>query len=314
MILVFGSVNVDLVARVEAIARPGETVLSPGHERFFGGKGANQAVAAARMLPPGAPPVVFVGAVGMDAFGDECLANLRSEGIDVSSCQIEEASTGCAFISVARDGENAITVASGSNALLQADGLAGEIVGEAGVLVLQMEVPWRESAAVAARVKASQGRTILNFAPARLDIPAKGLERFLAEIDILVLNEHEAEVIGSALGLGPENIAEALAERFALAVVVTLGARGASLCEPGALPALFPAASVDVVDTTGAGDTFVGALASALFEGGSIRDAVERAGLAAALSCTRPGAQGGSPTREEFDDFARRRREGAVHP
>lgn len=308
MILVFGSVNVDLVSRVERIARPGETVLSPGYERHFGGKGANQAVAAARMLAPGAGPVVFCSALGTDAFGQECLENLTAEGIDTTPCQIGEGATGCAFISVDRSGENAITVASGANDRIRADRLDASVLDRATIVVLQMEVPWQENAAVARRMRVAGGRTILNFAPARLDVPADALDRFVADVDVLVLNEHEAETLASGLAIETRDAASALCERFGIVVVVTLGARGAKLCEPGGEVWYAPAEAVEVVDTTGAGDTFVGAFAAALDEGCAAREAVERAGIAASLSCTRAGAQGGSPTRAEHDGFTAARR------
>lgn len=302
MILVFGSVNVDLVASVEAIPRPGETVLAPRYERFFGGKGANQAVAASRMQLPDATPVIFCGAVGADAFGRDCLANLKANGIDITASQTVEDSTGCAFISVDRKGENAITVASGANARLSASCLCDDILTKAGVVVLQMEVPWQENASIAKRVRAAGGRTVLNFAPARTDIPAAELQSFLSDIDLLVLNEFEAEALGSTLGLGSVDTGSQLSERFGTAVVVTLGADGAKLYDPGRKPWHANATKVAVVDTTGAGDTFVGVLAGSMAEGFSTQEAVRRAGIAASLSCSRVGAQGGSPTRVEYEN------------
>lgn len=299
MILVFGSINVDLVARVAHIARPGETVLAPDYRRFFGGKGANQAVAAARMAGP--PAVAFCGAVGADGFGEECLANLKAEGVDVSHvARVASAGTGCAFISVDTGGENAITVAAGANGHVRADLLDDAFLQRIDVAVMQMEVPWRENAALAARLAGGAARIVLNFAPARADIPAQALRAFLSDIDHLVVNEHEAETLAAALGLDIAAPARAIAESLALPVVVTLGREGVALMEPGAPDWSRPAMPVDVVDTTGAGDTFVGVFAAGLAEGLGAREAIVRAGHAASLSCTRPGAQGGMPRRDEL--------------
>ncbi|MFD2239353.1 ribokinase [Aureimonas populi] len=301
MILVFGSINLDLVARVPKIARPGETVLAPGYDRFFGGKGANQAVAAARALAPDAPAIAFCGAVGDDAFGADCIANLAGEGIDVSRIEAVSAGTGCAFITVEHAGENAITVASGANRQIRADGLDDAFLAAVDVAVLQMEVPWEENAALAARARAAGAHVLLNFAPARLDIPIEKLRGFLEEIDTLVVNEHEAETLALGLGLGGGDSGRLLAEDLSLTVIVTLGAEGTRLVQAGQPDWHSPARKVEVVDTTGAGDTFVGVLATGLFEGLPVRRAIERAGLAASLSCTKAGAQAGAPTRAAVD-------------
>lgn len=302
MILVFGSVNVDLVAPVEAIARPGETVLAPGYERFFGGKGANQAVAAARAGEPGRTSVRFCGAVGDDAFGRDCRDNLAREGIDVSLLQTVEAGTGCAFISVERSGENAITVASGANAELVQDTIGDDLLAGLRVLVLQMEVPAAQNARLAARARAAGAHVVLNFAPATGTIARDALHALLEPVDTLVVNEHELRTLLTLLGMPEDGNAQPLAKALGLSVVVTLGAGGVLLAEPGSADWRCPAMAVDVVDTTGAGDTFVGVFACALAEALPLRTALERAGRAASLSCLARGAQSGMPRRSAILD------------
>ena len=302
MILVFGSINIDLVTRVDRIARPGETVLSPDYELFHGGKGGNQAVAAARSAP-GVASVAMCGAIGDDPFGTDARDNLSREGIDISLLQVVDARTGSAFISVDASGENAITVASGANRLLVADRLPDELLDRVGAAVLQMEVPLAENMALAERLHARPASVILNFAPARDDIPAETLRQFLGTVDHLVVNEHEAETLCAALGLGfAGDGGAALADSLGLAVIVTLGAAGVNLHRRGVAPWHRDADQVAVVDTTGAGDTFVGVLASGLDAGLSLEATIVRASAAASLSCTARGAQGGMP---RLTDLAR---------
>ena len=293
MILVFGSINVDLVARVDRIARPGETVLSPGYELFYGGKGANQAVAAARSAPAGSG-VFMCGAIGEDAFGEGCRANLAAEGIDLAWLQVVGAPTGSAFIAVDAAGENAITVASGANRLLDAGRLGEESLDRIRLAVLQMEVPLSENLALARRLKPREAAVILNFAPARDDLPKDALLELLRATDYLVVNEHEAATACRALGL-PEDDCLGLSAFLGVPVIVTLGARGVELHRPGQEAWHCEAAKIEVVDTTGAGDTFVGVLASGLDGGLGIEAAIRRAAHAASLSCTKLGAQGAMP-------------------
>ncbi|WP_029032253.1 PfkB family carbohydrate kinase [Salinarimonas rosea] len=308
MIVVFGSVNVDLVARVSRIPRPGETVLAPTHERHHGGKGANQAIAAARAAD-GAIPVVMAGAVGDDPLGEAARANLAANGVDPSPLETHDAPTGVAFIAVDDEGENAITVASGANALARPDGL-GPLLADAEVLVLQMEVPLAAVAA-AARMGAEAGvRVVLNLAPVPIDPHMPTLDALLAATDVLVLNGHEADALCALVGLpdrdGPSRDA-ALAARCAADVVVTLGAAGARAATRGGESLLVPALPVDPVDTTGAGDAFVGALAAGLAEDLPLADALARAAVAGALACLAFGAQAASPTRAAIEAALRTR-------
>jgi ribokinase len=302
MILVFGSINVDLVARVDHIARPGETVLSPGYEVFHGGKGANQAVAAARSALPGTS-VSMCGAIGKDTFGDGCRVNFATEGIDVSLLQPVDAPTGCAFISVDAQGENAITVASGANHALDASQIDPNALNNVRVAVLQMEVPLVENLRLARRLSSTEAIVILNFAPARADLPRDELNELLGLIDYLVVNEHEAATLHDAL---PRNCEDerTLAEYLGVSVIVTLGAKGVELhaaeqdvwrCEAG---------SVEVIDTTGAGDTFVGILASGLGADWPIRASIKRAAVGASLSCTKLGAQAAMPHLADLNEYS----------
>lgn len=286
MILVFGSINVDLVARVEAIPRPGETVLSPGSTTHFGGKGANQAVAAARA----GAKVQMVGAIGPDAFGATCLANFRKRGVGVDGMQTADLATGVAFITVDRHGENAITVASGANGQLLADKVPQDLLETASVCVLQMEVPVRETLQFAMRAKAVGARVVLNYAPAPARIDPDLLEPLLSMTDVLVLNEHEAATILAMAPRGAGTAAD-LAQVFALEVVQTLGAQGADWLAANGARAHQPAQPVQVVDTTGAGDTFVGALSAALAAGHEMAAALAAATSAAAAACGWLGAQ-----------------------
>jgi ribokinase len=290
MITVFGSINLDLIFNLASIPRPGETVLGPSTRIEPGGKGANQAVAAAR---DGAS-VVMVGAIGPDALGDQAIALLRESGVDLSRVARSIVSTGCASIVVDPHGANAIAVGSGANLLARADQVEDALL--AGTLVLQMEVPPAENAAVIARSRALGGRIILNLAPAA-PLP----EDALRAVDILVVNETEglwlAEHLGCASG------AAALRDRLGgVTVVLTLGENGAEVATRTETWHQ-PAARVTAVDTTAAGDCFVGVLASRLDAGATLRQAVAVASRAAALCCTRAGSQGSLPSRADTEGF-----------
>jgi ribokinase len=209
------------------------------------------------------------------------------------------APTGCAFITVDAAGENAITVASGANADLSASALPDDAVVAGMTLVLQMEVPFAASLEAAKRVRAAGGRVVWNLAPVPGRLTAGDLDTVLAATDVLVVNEHEARAAARLRGLaddGLDALAQALAASGALTCVVTAGARGAIAVEPdGARHAAAPA-PIRPVDTTGAGDTFVGILAAGLDEGRPLREALARACRGASLACMAEGAQTGMPT------------------
>ncbi|WP_416356041.1 ribokinase [Aureimonas phyllosphaerae] len=302
MIVVFGSVNVDLVCKVAAIAKPGETVLAPGYQQLSGGKGANQAVAAARA----GGRVRFVGAVGRDAFGDGEAGTLEREGIDVSALARLDEPTGCAFISVASDGENAITVASGANRAVTAGQLAGTWDTGSTVLVLQMELPFDETVAAAREGRGAGAHVLLNLAPVPQGVDAGRLKDLLRSTDLLIVNEHELDEAATILGLRPgepEETARAVADATDLSVLATLGGAGALLVSREGEATRFQAPRIEPVDTTGAGDTLCGVLATGLDAGLAMPEAIRRAVAAASLACLSFGARSAMPSAGRIDQF-----------
>jgi ribokinase len=296
MIIVFGSINIDLVARVGRLPRAGETVLGPGYDVIPGGKGANQALAARRA----GADVVMVGAVGRDGFADAALAELAAAGIDLSHVSRVDVPTGAAFIAVDAAGENQIIVASGANAAVTAAALDALSPAPRDILMMQWEVPEAEILA-AARWGRDRGlRIMLNRAP------AGPISAELADLlDMVVVNEHEVLALGAGLGVTgePDAVAAVLSERHGLAIAVTLGAAGA-LCWADGIRHESPAYPVEVVDTTAAGDTFCGALASALDRRRGYETAVEFAAAAGSLACTAFGAQPSIPHRSAIEAAA----------
>lgn len=283
-VVVAGSLNLDLVGRAPCIPGPGETVLGDTLARFHGGKGGNQAVAAARL----GARVRFFGAVGRDAAGDELLAGLAAEGIDAAGVVRVEAATGAALITVSGTGENAITVLPGANRAAPGPAAPERAFDGARLLVLQMEIPPATSRAWAEAARARQVPVLLNAAPAGADaLP------LLPLVDLLLVNEGELAQLCALAGRAEAALGPA-------AVVTTLGERGARVRVHGREWAV-PGRAVEVVDSTGAGDTFAGALAAALAAGRPLAAAALEANAAAALSCTRAGARGGMPTRAELD-------------
>jgi ribokinase len=292
MIVIFGSINLDLIFNVPAIPNPGETVLGPSTRIEPGGKGANQAVAAAR---DGAT-VILAGAIGRDALGDAALPLLRQAGVNLDRVRQVEASTGCAAITVDPAGNNAIAVGSGANLSAVASQVEDALFGAAATLVLQMELPPAETAGLIVRARAAGARIVLNLAPAAA-LPQQALQA----VDVLVVNETEA--VWLAAHLGAEATAAALRDRLAgIAVVLTRGGGGADVASREATWHQ-PAEQIVPVDTTAAGDCFVGVLAHRLDRGETLRSAVQRASIAAALCCTRHGSQGSIPTQAETDAF-----------
>ncbi|NKC33070.1 PfkB family carbohydrate kinase [Falsiroseomonas selenitidurans] len=288
-ILVFGSVNADLVFSVPRLPAPGETVLGKGFAQFPGGKGANQAVAAAR---DGAA-VAFAGCVGRDGLAGAATAALREAGVDLARLAEVAAPTGCASICVDAEGRNQIAVAPGANALARAAQVEDAALTPATILLLQMEVPAAEIALLVQRAAARFTRCILNLAPPG-DLPAD----LLRALHLLVLNEHEAVVLARRLGCTPD--AAALRLAAGCDVAVTRGAAGAEAATAAGL-ATTPAFPVRPIDTTGAGDTWCGVLAAGLARGMPMADAMRRAAAAAALACTRPGAAAAMPWAAETD-------------
>jgi ribokinase len=262
-ITVVGSINLDLVARCERLPRPGETVTGASFARYPGGKGANQAVAAARL----GAEVVMVGAVGEDPFAEEALAGLEAEGISLNLERYDE--TGVALILVDDDGETEIVVAPGANALLTPTVIQGAVL-------CQLEIPVE----VVSLIADTAEMFFLNAAPA-IELPANVVE----QSDLVVVNRYELD----ALPVTPTLTA------------LTLGAEGAILLEEGAEIARATPPTVDAVDGTAAGDSFTACLVVSLLEGRDQEEALRRACAAGALAASRPGAQPSLPTAAEVD-------------
>jgi ribokinase len=271
-IAVVGSINLDLVARCERLPRAGETLTDATFERIPGGKGANQALAAARL----GADVAMVGAVGDDPFAEEALALLAAGGVDLGGVRRVAEPTGVALIVVGEDGENQIVVAPGANAAVRAaDGLE-----QADAVLCQLEIPVATVAEAAGRARF----TCLNAAPAR-ELP----DGLLDDVDLLVVNRYEQEAVGRFDGL----------------TALTLGAEGAVLLERGEEVARARPPAVEAVDGTAAGDAFTACLLVSLLEGREHEKALARACAAGALAASRPGAQPSLPTAAEVDGILR---------
>jgi ribokinase len=304
-IVVAGSLNMDLSVRVGHIPAAGETILGGDLLESPGGKGANQAYAAAK-LAAGAK-VVMLGCVGEDDFGREMLRNLENAGCDVAHACHVPGPSGVALIVVSAEGENAIVVASGANSLFtvaMAEAVAPVLDG-ADALLLQLEIPLESVKKFAEEARARGVRVILDPAP----VPPAGVpEEILKWADIITPNETEAAALTGIRDrkVTPE-VAGLMAEQLAGisggAVILKLGARGSLIHQHGQ-STFVPAPKVDAVDTTAAGDVFNGGLAVALSEGLSLPDACWFATRAAALSVTRKGAQLSAPSRREVDEFS----------
>jgi ribokinase len=294
MIVVFGSINLDIVTRVERIPGPGETALGGDYATSPGGKGANQALAARRA----GAKVALVGAIGRDEFAGQALALIKADHVDLSATRVVAAPTGAAFIAVDGRGENAIVVASGANAHASVTQLEAVAIGPDDILVLQRETPDAEVEAAALYARSKGARVILNLAPA-----GPPSEKLLGALNFLIVNEHEALTLGKALRLlthEPQQVAAHVDKALGLTTIVTLGPAGAVGYSKGTRIAA-PAPQVTVVDTTGAGDTFVGAFAAGLGRGLSIELAMRRGLAAGSLACTKPGAQPSMPYEAEID-------------
>jgi len=285
MIVVLGSINVDMFFALDRLPGRGETVLAPAMTVRPGGKGANQAAAAARA----GAPTLFLGCVGEDAAGGEVLVALAETGCDISRVLKVPGMTGTAIVMVETGGENQIVVASGANLSTSADLLDDALLGPDATLVCQMEIPTAQTAAALRRAKVAGARTVLNLAPARPIPPAA-----LADVDVLVVNEIEAATLESEAGT-PLGLARTLAVRRGLTCIVTLGREGAVAVEADGAAWSVGSLPIEAVDTVGAGDAFVGVLAATLDGGASLPDALRRASVAAGLACTAEGAMPSLP-------------------
>ncbi|AWO81478.1 MULTISPECIES: ribokinase [Serratia] len=302
-LVVLGSINADHILNIEQFPHPGETVIGKQYKVAFGGKGANQAVAAGRS----GAEIAFIACVGADDIGERIRRQLASDRIDTQPIEaIADSTTGVALIFVNAEGENVIGIDAGANAAVTPDYLARyqQKVIDADALLMQLESPLETVIAAARLAKQHQTQVILNPAPAR-ELP----DELLAMIDIITPNETEAQRL---TGIAVDNdddaarAAQALHDKGIATVIITLGSRGVWLSENGngnGSGKRVPGFKVQAVDTIAAGDTFNGALVTALLEGKVMADAVRFAHAAAAIAVTRPGAQPSVPWREEIDAF-----------
>jgi ribokinase len=286
MLIVPGSINADLLFKVERLPLPGETVLCPGYAMAPGGKGANQAAAAAKA----GAGVAFVGKVGDDAYGPVVRGMLEAAGVDCARLAVSPRPTAIAVIGVDARGENAIIVGSGANLDVRADQVPDELLAPGATVLCQNEIRPEETWKALRRARARGARAILNLAPAG-EVPPE----VLGDLDVLIVNELEAEALAGGGG-EPEALARDLARRHGLACVLTLGSKGAVAATPGEAFRT-RALRIDPVDTTGAGDTFSGVLAAWLDRGAALPEALAAASVAAALACEQVGAQTAQPTR-----------------
>lgn len=289
-VVVVGSINADLTTNVERHPHPGETLMGTGGTVSAGGKGANQAVAAALL----GADVTMVGAVGKDPMAEDALTHLRASGADMSAVAAVDGPTGLAVITVSADGENTIIVVPGANATVDAeyvDQHAG-LIADAEILLLQGEIP---ASGFERAVDLATGRVVVNLAPV---VPV-GVEQ-LKKADPLMVNEHEGALVLGLLGVPteethPKSLVTALLEQGFPTVVMTIGADGAVVGDENGLTEI-PTPAIDAVDTTGAGDAFAGAFVAKLAEGQSMVDAARLAARVGAFAATRPGAQASYPT------------------
>ena len=298
-VFVVGSINQDFVLKVQRRPEPGETVTGAELTLFPGGKGANQAIAAARL----GAEVAMLGRVGEDPFGGELVENLRNNGVNTSRVEaVTGAPTGSAFITLTPDGENAIVVSPGANRRFGSGEVeaASKDLREARLLLAKLEVGIDAVETAARIVNGNGGRFLLNLAP-----PREVSGELLRLSDPLVVNEHEAAFLLGEDTRDPEESADKLLDLGPPSAIVTLGGAGAILATENS-SRHFPAPEVQVVDTTGAGDAFTGALAAKLAEGALLEEAVTYAGLAGAVAVMREGAQGSLPTPEDVEKLSTR--------
>ena len=295
MIVVFGSINIDLVIQVDGLPRSGETVLSDAYNLYPGGKGANTAVAAARA---GASTRLF-GRVGADGFAEQAMSMLREAGVNLDGVETSERPTGCATICVDSGGENSIVVASGANLDARAAQVPDWVLGPETLVALQMEVPASENWTMVERAKSAGARVLLNLAPAGM-VPASVLQ----SVDYLIANEIEAATLANEVGLDaaqPTRVPRKLAERYGLTCIVTLGGAGALAFSPDGGYSV-PAMPIAPIDTTAAGDAFCGCLAAALDNGSDLQDALRHASTGAGLACRVKGAQSSLPSKQAIEE------------
>ncbi|KOO13800.1 ribokinase [Vibrio xuii] len=302
-LVVLGSVNADHVLQVPSFPRPGETLHGRNYQVIPGGKGANQAVAAARLKAD----TGFIACVGDDAFGINIRENFKMDNINITGVKMQpNCPTGIAMIQVSDSGENSICISAEANAELTAQAIEPDLerIRQANYLLMQLETPMCGIEKAAQVAKEARTNVILNPAPAR-ELP----DSLLACVDVITPNETEAEVLTGVTVTdndSAQEAANALHRKGIEIVMITLGAKGVWLSQNGR-GELIPGFKVDATDTTAAGDTFNGALVTGLLEDLPLESAIKFAHAAAAISVTRFGAQTSIPTRDEVDAFLEQR-------
>lgn len=294
MIVVIGSINLDLVANVERLPAPGETVAGSHFITAAGGKGANQALASSRA----GGAVKLIGAVGDDAFKQQALELLAASDTDLTGIETVAGATGTASIMVDRDGQNIIAVIPGANACVTPRFVDDAALAEGDIVVLQHEIPQETIVRALDACKHAKAISILNTAPYRAESAS-----LLAQADYVIANETEFDIYAAQLSLAGETREDriaAYASDHGNTLIVTLGAAGV-IAVQGDYQVEIPAPSIVPVDTTGAGDTFSGYFAASLSAGSSLDDALARAVRAGSVACTKPGAQPAIPLASEID-------------
>ncbi len=303
MVAVVGSINMDLVVKTAVLPGPGQTVRGRGFSSMPGGKGANQAVAAARL----GAEVQMIGKVGSDDFGEHLLMCLNKNQVDTSGVVVAEGvSSGLAIVMVDGRGENSICIVAGANGQMHADDVLAQeqIISGADVLLLQLELPVPTVLAAIRLARKHGVKTILDPAPAAADTPPE-----LLKVDIITPNHIEAGMmVGEPIKdvRSAKTVASALVAYGPEAVVVTIGEKGAVLVDKSDRIRHFPAPKIRIVDTTAAGDAFTGALAVAIGRDEKLSDAIRYANVAGALACVKFGAQPAMPTRQEVEELLAR--------
>lgn len=298
-IVVVGSINTDMIVSTDRFPNPGETILANEFTIVLGGKGANQAVSAARL----SAQVTLAARVGNDVFGNKAIDILKNEQIDVSLISIDEKfASGVALISVDSNAENTIVVSPGANNNLLFEDMScfEDIIHENSIVVFQLEIPLDTIAKVCEFAKAKKAQVILNPAPAR-----ELTRDLLSNVDIITPNQTEAKLLSGISVVNEETALEAakiIYQQGPQVVIITMGSAGSFVYTPSK-SVLVPSYTVKAKDTTAAGDVYNGALAVSLSQGKNIFESVEYATTAAAISVTRFGAQDSAPTREEVSNF-----------
>ncbi len=296
MIIVFGSNVLDLFFQQANLPPKDKALFLDNHIEQPGGKGANQAIAAARA----GAEVRFYGALGDGGHGRQMYKNLAQNGVDISGVEFLDMPSGLATIFVdEEDGTHRIVVSQGANLMAKQETVPDKFLNDASILLVQGELPMVETEALIIRAKKAGAKTVMNFAPAMQDVS----KQLLAHLDIIVLNEYEAESLGQQYDLQVDDktaLAIELNGLFEMTTIITLGPEGSITCHEGKIIST-PALKIKPIDTVGAGDAFTGYMCAAIDRGEDIASAVYEAGIAGSLTCTKIGAQSSLPYKEEIE-------------